>query len=188
MSNEALAALAAEASAAVLTGADAGSDPAGATAPDATTPAPEAATPDLDAIRAEAARAERARISRLDGMALPGCEAIISAAKESGAAPEAAAVQIVDHLRASKALDVSAAMATAAASVPDLPVAAHDPLAGAAAAAGATTPAAGPEAWKAEYAASARLQAEFRSEGAYVAWRRAEASGRARVFNTSKEG
>jgi hypothetical protein len=36
--------------------------------------------------------------------------------------------------------------------------------------------------WKAEYAADAALQGEFRSEGAYVAFRKAEAAGKVRIL------
>ena len=44
----------------------------------------------------------------------------------------------------------------------------------------APQPQAGPDAWKAEYAASADLRAEFGAEGAYVAYRQAEADGKIR--------
>lgn len=36
--------------------------------------------------------------------------------------------------------------------------------------------------WKAEYAADAKLQGEFRSEEGYVAFRKAEAAGRVKVL------
>jgi hypothetical protein len=140
---------------------------------------PPAPAPDLDGIRREAAAAERARIVALDQIALPGCEAIIAAAKSAGTTPEQAAVEVVRHLKETGALDISKQMATAAASVPAIADLPHDPVGAAAAA----KPAAGTEAaWRAEFAASETLQAEFGGdEDSYVAYRKARAEGRARI-------
>lgn len=151
-------------------------------APPAPQPTPvAAAAPDLDAVRREAAAAERKRIAALDALALPGCEAIIAAAKEDGAGVEATALLMVQQIKSSGALDAVAAMAKGAATVPALPDAAHDPIG--AAAQGAAPAAATPEAWAAEWSASAKLQAEFKTSTSYVAFKKAEASGRARILN-----
>jgi hypothetical protein len=42
---------------------------------------------------------------------------------------------------------------------------------------------AGDKLWTAEFANSADLQAEFRTEASYLAFKRAEASGQARILN-----
>lgn len=155
---------------------DAGSGPAAAQVKPAE-PA-KGAEPDLAAVRSEAARAERARLLALDGLNLPGCAGIIAAAKESGATPEAAALEMVRHIRATGALDAVQALSSAAATVPPLQDAPLDPVQ-----AEAPQPDAGtPEAWAAEHAASSALQAEFGTAEAYIAYRRAKADGRARIL------
>jgi hypothetical protein len=155
----------------------------GMSAPDAPTPStqdrgPEtAALPDLDAIREEARMAERTRLCALDAISLPGCEDIITAAKDAGAGLEATALEMVRHLKATDALNVTAALSTAAETVPALSDAPHDPAAAPAAPAQNT-----PDAWRAEYARSSDLQNEFSSADTYAAFRKAHAEGRVRIY------
>lgn len=139
----------------------------------------KAKAPDLEAVRREAMQAERTRIAQLDAMALPGCEEILAEAKAEGRTPGETALAIVAHIKATGALDISKQMAASAETVPPLEGGAHDPLAAAAGAAPAK--AAGPEAWRAAYAASADLQAEFRDVETFLAFKSAEAAGRARI-------
>lgn len=148
------------------------------------TPAPEAApvaqpTVDLDALRREGAAAERSRLMALDNLALPGCEAIITAAKESGATADATAMEMVQHLKATGAVDVNKSLADAAETVPDL---AEAPRAGAHDAPAVTTAgldADSPEfdaAVKAEWDADAKVRAEFSGGfGSYKSWRKLDA-------------
>lgn len=135
-------------------------------------------TPDLATVRSDAAKAERGRLLALDGITLPGCESIIAAAKEGGGSPESTALEMVRHIKATGALDAVKALSTAAASVPALMDAPVDPVSAAAPRPAASTP----EGWAADYAASPNLQAEFGSKETYVAFRRAEAAGRARIL------
>lgn len=181
---EGLAAIAAAAAGAVRAPGEVTADavpPDAATADIATAPADAADTdpaPDLAAVRSEAARAERSRLLALDGISLPGCDGIIAAAKENGTSPEAAALEMVRHIRATGALDAVKALASAAATVPALDDAPLDPVR---AEAPKPTPNTA-EAWAADYAASAELQDEFGTRESYVAFRRAEAAGRARIL------
>lgn len=142
-------------------------------------------TSDLDAVRQQAAAAERTRLMALDAIALPGCEAIITAAKNEGKSPEQAALEMVRHIRESGQLDISRQMATAAATVPTLADAPHDPVGGIS---GPKPKAGTEEAWRAEFAASDRLQEEFASADDYVAYKKSEAAGRVRVLKSGKEG
>lgn len=151
---------------------------AGPDASPATPKTEEPSGPDLEKVRSEAAASERTRLMELDAIQLPGCEAIIEAAKASGAAAEATALEMVKSIRASGALDVAKAMASGAAAIPAIDDAPVNP-----AAADAPKPAAGTaEAWAAEFNASADLQAEFGTIEAYTAFRKAEKSGRARIL------
>jgi hypothetical protein len=144
--------------------------------------APTLAAPaiDLAAVRAEAAVAERARIAALDAIALPGFEAMIATAKADGQAPAEVALAMCAALKASKRLDAVDALRAGAETVPPLDPAPNDPTA----AAPAPVAAEGEEAWRAEYAKSPALQAEFKLAGgvdAFVAYRRAETAGRVRI-------
>jgi hypothetical protein len=144
-------------------------------APFGTDPAPRMApSVDADALRAEGAVAERGRLIAIDGLTLPGFEAEAQKAKADGTRPEAFALATVAALKASKRLDAVDALRAGAATVPPLDPAPSDP----AAAAPAPAPAlAGEAKWKADYAASADLQAEFRDEAAFVAYQRATTAG-----------
>lgn len=156
--------------------------PPEAKAPEAASAAP---APDIEALRREGATAERERLLALDVMALPGCEKIIEDAKASGQTPSEAAVAMVRHIKANGLLDISRQMAASAATVPPIEPAPHDPTGAEAA---SPKPKAGTEeAWRAEFAASEALQAEFGEADRYVAYQTASAGGRARIRG-HKEG
>jgi hypothetical protein len=140
-------------------------------------PAAPAAPPlDAAALRAEGAKAERDRLGTIDALALPGFDEMAAKAKAEGTAPADFAVAQIAALKASKRLDALDAMRTGAATVPAIEPTASDPLA-----AVAPAPAlAGEARWKAEYAASPALQKEFGGEAGYLAFRRADTSGRIR--------
>lgn len=122
------------------------------------------------------ADAERARIAGIEAAALPGHEAIIKAHKDDPSkSPADAAMAVLNAEKAVRAGQLAALdkdeKQVKVGSEPANP-------------APASTSAAKPEglegeaAWKAEFAGSKDLQAEFGTEAAYVALRRAEANGR----------
>lgn len=130
------------------------------------------------AARLEGAAAERTRILGIEANALPGHEQLVAEMKaDPNVSPDQAAGRI---LGAERALRGNAAQAirdveTHTGSVRAAPAAAHTPAVEA-----ATTP----DAWKAEYAKSTELQAEFGSAEAYVAFRQGIASGTVRILRT----
>jgi capsid assembly protease len=67
--------------------------------------------PDVKAIRAEAITAERTRITAIEALAMPGAEAVITAAKAEGLSADATAVKIVQHMRTVAAGKGAAALA-----------------------------------------------------------------------------
>jgi hypothetical protein len=170
--------------AAVLTAATAAAggttDPAPVTSsPQATSPAAAPATGDVRAEVQAAVAAERSRITSLDAIALPGFEQMVADAKASGDSAGDLAVKMIGVIKSEGRLDAVAALTKASAVVPALPAATSQT--GGTAATG--EPAlAGEAKWKADYAGSAALQAEFGSEGAYVALMRAEAAGKVKVL------
>lgn len=122
--------------------------------------------------------AERSRMAALDALAAKcagQAEAlrIIGEAKASGATAEATALKLFSEdvvgkiavLGALQADDATAAGATPAPAGTGKPVAAT------------------PEAWSAEWAASATLQAQYPSSATYVAFKKAEAAGRVRILD-----
>jgi hypothetical protein len=122
------------------------------------------------------ADAERARIAGIEAAALPGHEAIIKAHKDDPSkSPADAAMAVLNAEKAVRAGQLAALdkdeKQVKVGSEPANP-------------APASTSAAKPEglegeaAWKVEFAGSKSLQAEFGTEAAYVALRRAEANGR----------
>lgn len=131
-------------------------------------------------LRGEGAKAERDRILGIEAAALPGHEKIIAAHKADPAkTPADAAFAVLDAEKASRgkhlaALDTDEASVKGLRSEPanglDKPA---DPLAGLQ----------GEPLWKAEYAGSKDLQAEFGSEASYLAFKRADAAGLARILN-----
>jgi hypothetical protein len=161
---------------------------------------PPSATASEDAINAAVAKslaAERTRIASLDAIApvaaAAGLSEIVDKAKADGTSAGDAALALLAGMKTKGTLDMAAALASRAATVPPLPAdvsATGDRAAGGAdAAAGnaSADAAADPEqAWKKEYAASAELRAEFGSENAFLAFKRAEAGGRVRVFGGAK--
>ncbi len=142
-----------------------------------TTAALVAAYPDLcSALRVEGATAERERITGIEAHALAGHEDLIATMKSDPTiTPDMAAGRL---LAAEKALrgaqmqgiqdveKLTGKVPAASASAPHAP---------------APETASTPEGWKAEYSKSESLQAEFGSEGAYLAFKTAEKSGVARI-------
>lgn len=133
-------------------------------------------------LEAEGAAAERARIQGVEAQMLAGHGELIARLKFDGkTTPEQAAVQVLAAERAHAAnrkasLDADEAKMKGLASE-------HGPANGPASDKPAA-PGAGLEGeakWKAQYAADAKLQGEFRSEGNYIAFKKSEAAGLVRI-------
>lgn len=157
-----------------------------AAAPGAVTTAADlaAAFPDLcAAIRLEGATAERARILGIEAHAMAGHEALVAAMKADGAVtPDMAAGRILAAEKAARGQQAQAIVDVekVTGGVKAAPQSHPAGAASASAAEKATTP----EGWKAEYAASPQLQAEFASADDYVSLKRAEALGKVRVLGS----
>ena len=121
----------------------------------------------------EAVAAERARIAAIDELAVDGHEDLVAAAKADGRSAEAFAV---DLLKAEKAAGGTYLKqlreADASAAVDPAPVVAET------IAAAATEE----EQAEAKWNSDAGLRAEFGDKGAYMAFAKAEAAGKARVL------
>jgi hypothetical protein len=150
----------------------------------------QAAFPDLcAALAAEAATtagaAERTRVLGLQahGRALPGHDALVAAAIDDGrTTPDQLAGRLVTAA-GEKGQKVLATLRADGAEGPKPAPSAATP----AAAVDPAKPVANtPEAWAAEYKASAALQAEFPTEQDYVSLRRAETGGRVRVLGAAR--
>lgn len=126
---------------------------------------------------ADAIAAERVRMCKIDAMALPGCESIISEAKASGASVGDTAVHMIQHIQKAGLMDAAAALRASAETVPALDAMPHDPMGNA----GGVVPQTA-EGWGQEYRASSDLQKEFGSEAAYVAFNKNTAAGRVRIL------
>ena len=138
---------------------------------------PPAARSEKDIIAA-AARDERTRIGAIDAIALPGCESIVSEAKESGASVEQCALSMVRHIKATGALDISCQMAAAAQTVPDIDAAPHDPSGEKKLSADAPIK----DRAQREWDGSAEVRAEFGGDFAsYLAFREGEEKGTVRT-------
>lgn len=127
---------------------------------------------------AEGATAERARILGIEANALPGHEKLIAEMKADPAVTSDMAAGRI--LAAERKLRGDAAQAIA--DVENVTGAVKPAASG-----GATPPgkekATTPEGWKAEYAKSADLQAEFGGEDAYVAYQAGLAGGNVRLLS-----
>ena len=131
-------------------------------------------------LRGEGAKAERERILGIEKAGLPGHEKIIAAHKADPAkTPADAAFAVLEAEKSSrgnqlKALDTDEQSVKGLRSEPangtEKPA---NPLAGLS----------GEALWKAEFAGSADLQAEFTNEASYVAFKRADSKGLARILN-----
>lgn len=128
-------------------------------------------------LQTEGARAERDRIAGIEKAALPGHEAIIAAHKADASKTAAdAALAIIAAERDTrgkqlKGLDADEEKLKGLRSEP---------------ANGTEKPAVIPEGeakWKADYAGSAELRAEFQNETAYLAFKRADARGAVKILN-----
>jgi len=132
------------------------------------------------------AAAERERILGIEKAALPGHEEIIAAHKADGSkTPADAALAVIAAENASrstvldglKADDSKVKIRSEPANGSGDPASApQDAKAGKS----------GEDLWKAEYAESADLKAEFGSEKSYLAFKRAEESGQAKIFTPKK--
>lgn len=126
-------------------------------------------------------KAERERMAGLDRLAAKvagnakGAE-IIAAAKADGSTAEATALKLAEADAFSGAAVINALQGDNASAAGAAPAA---PGAGA-------SHAGTPDGWKAEYAASKDLQAEFGSEAAYVGYKQAMADGKVRFLNKGK--
>jgi len=137
----------------------------------------QAGFPDLcAAIRAEGAAAERERIIGIEAHAMPGHESLIASMKADGSiTPDMAAGRILAAERGNRGAHMAAiqGVETLTGVVNAAPTSADN----------GSEKATTPDGWKAEYAVSEKLQAEFASAEDYVALRKAEASGKVRVLN-----
>ena len=133
-------------------------------------------------IRTAAATAERERILAIESFAVPGHEPLVKAAKEN---PEVTAEKLsMQILQAEKAtrgqkLDAVKAVEVHAAAIK------ADPSSGGGTPA-AKTAIQTPEGWAAEYAESPSLQADYATSADYVAFKKAEASGKIRILGGRK--
>lgn len=129
---------------------------------------------------AEGKTAERDRIIGIEAAAMPGHEAIIKAHKadpSKSAADAALAVIAAENAVRGKHLE---ALKTDETSVKGLR---SEPANGTEAEKPAGHGLVGEPKWKAEYGASEELQAEFKTEAKYLAFKNAEASGRVKILN-----
>lgn len=139
-----------------------------------------AAYPELAAqLRQEGAACERARIAGIQQHAMPGHEHLIAEMIADGrTTPDQAAARILAAEKAARQKQMQ--------SIADVESAVAGKLTPSASAMGATerpqAVAQTPEGWAAEYERSEELQAEFASAATYVAFKRAEASGQARML------
>lgn len=131
------------------------------------------------ALIGEGQQAERERILGIEKAALPGHEAIIAAHKADGSkTPADAAMAIIAAENETRGRQMAALKTdeeqVKVRSEPANPAgpSAESSLAGKT----------GEDLWKAEYEASADLRKEFASVGEYVAFKRAEGSGQARIL------
>ena len=128
-------------------------------------------------LRAEGATAERARILGIEAHATPGHEALIASMKQDpSVTPDMAAGRILaaDRKLRSDALGAIKDVETLNKAVPASPA----PGGGGAAPKFAQNA----EGWAEEYAATPSLQQEFVSKDQYVAFKKAEAGGRAKFL------
>lgn len=132
------------------------------------------------ALRKEGADAERDRLNGIEKASLPGHEAIIAACKADPTKTQGdAAIAIIAAENAARAAQLGGLDEDEAkVKIRSEPANGADPK--------AADPKAGKKGvdlWKAEFVESADLQAEFTDEAAYIAFKRAEANGQARILN-----
>jgi signal peptide peptidase SppA len=147
--------------------------------------APELLKAVLDEGRQVGANEERARIQAVEGALIPGHEALVSALKFDGKTSGGdAALQVLAAEKRVRENQATALGKEAPAPVVLSPSSTVQPDATAQAAAAAAARAKLPieERCKADWEASAELQGEFSSLGAYVAYEKAIAAGQAKVM------
>lgn len=130
--------------------------------------------PDVAAVLvAEGSAAERARIAGIEQAALPGHEAIIKAHKDD---PTKTAADAAMAIIAAENATRGGRMAALEADEDKVKIRSEPANPAHPAAPSASAPE-GEAKWKADYAADAKLQAEFGGEANYLALKRAESSG-----------
>lgn len=132
----------------------------------------------VSAARKDGATAERERILGIEKAALPGHDKLVADLKANPEISVGEAALQINTAERGKLGDAKAAIAgveTTTGKVTPAPSAERTDDTGGEK---ATTP----EGWKAEYAASAKLQGEFPTEAAYVAFKQAEAAGKVKRF------
>lgn len=147
--------------------------------------APELLKAVLEEGRTAGANEERARIQAVEGALIPGHEALVNSLKFDGKTSGGdAALQVLAAEKKVRENQAAALGGDAPAPVALAPASTVQPDAAAQAAAAAAARAKLPleERCKAEWEASAELQAEFSSLGAYVAFEKATAAGHAKVM------
>lgn len=131
--------------------------------------------------RVEGATAERARILGIEANALPGHDALVAEMKADGnVTPDQAAGRILAaerKLRGDAAQAIKDVENTTGAVKPAAVAAGHQP-----AAETANTV----EGWKAEWAKSDALKAEFETAEQYATFKEAESNGRVRILKTQR--
>lgn len=126
--------------------------------------------------RTAGADAERTRILGIEKAALPGHADLVAQCKADGkTTPAEVALRIIEAEKAKLGAHAQA-IADVESETSKVKPAARS------ATPAAPPPASTPDGWKAEYAASVDLQAEFGSESTYVAYQQGIASGRIRIL------
>lgn len=142
-----------------------------------------AAFPDLCAsLRTEGAALERARITGIEAHALPGHEKLIAEMKaDCSVTPDMAAGRILAAEKTARGAQLQGIKDVESATGKMLAAPSSAPAAAPTVEKGTT-----PEAWKAEYEASSKLQSEFATADDYVALKKAEAGGKIRVLGGTR--
>lgn len=135
------------------------------------------------ASRTEGATAERARIEAIDKLARPGREKLIADAKADPAmTADKTAIAILAADDAAKDAQLAGIKSVETEGSKVKPA----PHAGGTSEQPAKLTGTTPDEWKAEFAGSKELQAEFASAGDYVAFKQAEAAGKVRILRSGR--
>ena len=129
--------------------------------------------------RTAGATAERERIIGIEDLGVQGHGDLLANLKKDGKTSPAEAAHAVlkaEQSTRGKAMADIKSVETTTSAVKPAPASAEQP----------SIEASTPDAWKAEYAKTAELQAEFSTADQYVAFKKAEASGQARRLSTRR--
>lgn len=141
---------------------------------------PSVAADLMAAGRAEGAKAERERVAGIEAALIPGHEKIIAEMKADPTKTELDAHRAVAAAERQARADVRSGLDKDEAEMKGLR-SEHGPANGKDEPKKPAATAQTPDGWKAEYAASEELQAEFATEAAYLAFKQAEKAGRVRI-------